>query len=218
MFVPEDIDDPDQVPTMSDAADTSTVVASTAFKPKQPIMGGLVQTSATDYCAWTGGKPKADWTGLDPTAAKEPKDAYQYRPGSPGSAQKSLQYRETGMTKKFTRSSNLLNFVSEVKTYLIATGMDTIAYRPSPDDPNEVLFVVTDYSILTQDSTHYNEETFVSKFDSFDRSNDTSATKWLRNSVDDDLLDDLTDRLSITDSFASHWLQLIALIQSVSFA
>ena len=36
--------------------------------PRTPIMGGIIQSSKDEYSAWTGGKPKADWSGLDPTA------------------------------------------------------------------------------------------------------------------------------------------------------
>ena len=32
-------------------------------------MGGLVQLTKDEWAAWTGGKPKSDWTALDPTAA-----------------------------------------------------------------------------------------------------------------------------------------------------
>jgi hypothetical protein len=37
------------------------------IRPRTPIMGGVIQSSKDEYAAWTGGKPKADWSGLDPT-------------------------------------------------------------------------------------------------------------------------------------------------------
>ena len=33
-----------------------------------PIMGGLFLSSKDEYAAWTGGKPKSDWMGLDTSA------------------------------------------------------------------------------------------------------------------------------------------------------
>ena len=32
--------------------------------PKTPIMGGIIQSSEDEFSAWTGGKPKANWSGL----------------------------------------------------------------------------------------------------------------------------------------------------------
>ena len=109
----DDHSDPDQATTMS-----STTTSSPAFRPKKPIMGDLQQVSSTDWCAWTGGRPKSDWTGLDPSAPMTPSNAYQYRPGSPGAAQKSTFYREQGLDIKFSKTSNLLEFTDQVKTYL----------------------------------------------------------------------------------------------------
>ena len=34
---------------------------------RTPIMGGIIQSLKDEYAAWTGGKPKANWSGLDPT-------------------------------------------------------------------------------------------------------------------------------------------------------
>ena len=31
-----------------------------------PIMGGITVASKDECMAWTGGKPNADWSGLDP--------------------------------------------------------------------------------------------------------------------------------------------------------
>ena len=49
------------------------------FKPDEPTMGGLAQTKAEDFVAWTGGKPKHDWSGLDDKADKEPTRSLQVR-------------------------------------------------------------------------------------------------------------------------------------------
>ena len=52
----------------------------------------------------------------------------------------------------------------------------------------------------------------------YDRNNDDSATVWLLASIDASLRKEVTDRVSKSDGFVAHWLQLIACIQSVSFA
>jgi len=38
------------------------------FNPVAPKMSGLFQHVKDKYVAWTGGKPKRDWTGLDDSA------------------------------------------------------------------------------------------------------------------------------------------------------
>ena len=123
-----------------------TTTSPTVYKPTSPIMGGLVQTSSTDWCAWTGGKPKTDWSGLDSTAVQTPSDDYQYRPTSPGSSQKSTKYRETGLDTKFGRDDHLLDFIDSVKEYLVRTGMDTIAYLPDPTDSTKMICILDQYS------------------------------------------------------------------------
>ena len=79
------------------------------FRPATPKMGGLLQVSATEWCPWTGGKPKADWSGLDSSADRIPAEDYQLRPTSPSSAQKSTAFRETGLETKFSQNSDLLD-------------------------------------------------------------------------------------------------------------
>ena len=182
-------------------------------------MGDLVQVSSSDWCAWTGGRPNASWTTLMPSAKTSPSNAFQYRPSSPGAAQKSTFYREQGLEPKFTRTSNLLEFIDTVQTYLERTGMDTIAYRATPDDPSNMQFVVTEYSkFKLADVVESSKTLRTTKYDLYDLNNDVSATNWLLNSIDSDLKQDLTDRLHLADGFAPHWIQLLGLIQSVSFA
>ena len=177
-----------------------------------------MQTSATEYCAWTGGKPLADWSGLDPSAQTEPHDDYQYRPSSPGSSQKSTKSREIGLDSKFTRDAHLMDFVDSVEKYLYRTGMDTISFLPDPNNPSEVASVVTCYSKFDlQDAVTTSRTLRTSSFDRFDRNNDDSARNWLLDSIDPGLKKDVTDRLQNDDGFTSHWLQLIHLVQSTSF-
>jgi hypothetical protein len=40
-------------------------VTKEALKPLKPIMGDAIALSKDSWSAWTGGKPKADWTGLE---------------------------------------------------------------------------------------------------------------------------------------------------------
>ena len=51
-----------QVPAQG-AGNNGTNVSS--FTPTKPKFGNLKQTGPTQWEPWTGGKPKADWTGLE---------------------------------------------------------------------------------------------------------------------------------------------------------
>jgi hypothetical protein len=195
-----------------------TTTPAQAFQPPTPLMGGLVQITSSDWCAWTGGKPLADWTALDPTAPTSPSDDYQLRPSSPGSSQKSTRYREIGLATKFTRNSHLLDFVDVVHTYLTRTGLDTITYLPDPSDPTTMISAVDKCSKfdLTPAITAA-RQLRTDNFDKFHRNNDDSAHNWLLDSLDPTLHKDVTDRLLLDDGLVSHWLQLIHLVQSTSF-
>ena len=181
-------------------------------------MGGLVQTSSTDWCAWTGGQPLADWSGLDPSAPTLPKDAYQYRPLSPGSAQKSTKYREMGLEEKFARDGHLLDFIQKVAKYLQRSGMDTISYLPDPSDTSQTVSVVTDHTKFELKGASATAKALrLASYDTYDVNNDESATNWLLDSLNPDLRKDIEDRMTPEDGFIAHWLQLIHFIQSTSF-
>ena len=88
----------------STGATTSTTAGAAPkapYKPIKPKFGNIAQVGLDDYAAWTGGKPKADWSGLeDPDPAMI--NVAQYRPSSVGREAKSRYYRVQGMENKFT--------------------------------------------------------------------------------------------------------------------
>lgn len=65
-----------------------------------PLMGGISTISAYEYSTWTGGKPKADWSGLIATDANAVPMPNQLCPTSIRSAQGSYNYWKTGLTHK----------------------------------------------------------------------------------------------------------------------
>ena len=96
--------------------------------------------------------------------------------------------------------------------------MDTIAYRAPASDPTNMQLVVTEYSKFALSDVVASSKSLCGKYDLYDNNNDVSATNWLLDSIDADLKKDLQDRLKLLDGFTPHWIQLISLIQSVSFA
>ena len=123
---------------MSDPETKGTLVRELQpFKPKEPKMGGLVQTGREDWTPWVGGKPKSDWSELE---VKDPQyiDPRQYRPTSAGSAQKSKSYRMAPMDTKLSKGSDLLDFQKLFMNRLEMHGLDTITYLPDPEDASTV--------------------------------------------------------------------------------
>ena len=77
---------------------TTTTTTTTSSGITKPIMGGKDTVENNKEMAWTGGKPKHDWSELD-TTTHAPKPT-QYRAlGSAGV--KSYAYRTEGLKHKF---------------------------------------------------------------------------------------------------------------------
>ena len=112
------------------------------FKPTEPKFGGLNKIDSNKWAAWTGGKPKADWTGLE-TPSPTYINAKQYRPTSISSQSKAQYYRVEGLTPKFGRDKDLQVFQRKVLEKLVDYGMDTTAYMPDPSDKAKVILVIT---------------------------------------------------------------------------
>jgi hypothetical protein len=189
-----------------------------AFKPKAPKMGGLFQVSSTDWCACTKGKPLYDWFALDQIVVKEPNNNFQYHPSSPGSSQKSTAYREVDLETKFKRDDHLLDFAEVIEEYFLRTDLDTITYQPDPQDPQIMLSVLKHFAKFDLQAVidagrllHANE------FGRYDRNNADSACKWLKNSMDPALKEDVCEMLKPTDGFTAHLMPMIRLVQSTYF-
>lgn len=167
--------------------------APTPWIPVAPLMGGVSQIDATTHAAWTGGLPKADWTGLDPSSPTMHTTPNQLRPSSIGSAQKSFTFRQTGLSTKLTAAGDLDTFEHKIWQHLTDCGMDTIAYVPDPVDKNTMVNCVTDHARFSVESVTTLIEAQMSRYDHYDKANDTAATNFLLSSLDDSLAKDLWD-------------------------
>ena len=108
----------------------------TTFKPKPPRFGGLKRVSTDTWAAWTGGKPDADWTGLE-NPIPSSIDPNQFRVTSISSRAKSKAYRVQGLPKKFSRTGDLQVFQKKVWKHLVEHGLDTITYMTDPTKKEE---------------------------------------------------------------------------------
>ena len=185
-------------------------------KPIKPIMGGLVVALVkNEWSAWTGGKPNSDWSGLE-TVISENTSPNQLRPVYASAAQKGYNHRRTGLTSKFTPSSDLAVFQTAIWNHLVDTGMDSIAYLQDPEDDKKMSNVVKAHARYTVDLAKKFCATQVTRYDKYDRTNDVAAKAFLLASIEETLSNRVEEKLEDTDAFPIVWLQLIKTIQSTS--
>lgn len=116
------------------------------FRPDEPTMGGLIQVRGDEFAAWTGGKPLADWTGLD--GVLHHKSPQQMRFTRDDTA---YDNRCSGLKEQFDRESNLSRFQRRILEALTARGLDTISYLQDPSNAAIMVNVVTDHTRFTYD-------------------------------------------------------------------
>ena len=67
----------ESLPTMATLEPT---IETDVIKPEKPIMGDVLLLSKDSWSTWTGGMPKSDWSGLDPSSLQESTSPNQLRP------------------------------------------------------------------------------------------------------------------------------------------
>ena len=181
-----------------------------------PIMGGLTQLAKDETAAWTGGRPKSDWTALDPKAPSTYTSPNQLRPAFASASQKGYNYRRTGLTSKYKLGDDLSVFVSAVWKHLRDTGMDTIAYLPDPEDPTTMNDVVNNHARYTLDSGRKLSHELLSNYNVYDLTNDRAAKDFLLDSLEPSLRQRVDEKVDDDDSLHVVWLTFIKAIQSTS--
>ena len=74
-----------------------------AWHPNKPIMGDVELVGTDTYAIWTGGVPKADWSGLV-TPKPKVKSSTMYRPSRIDLSQKSRACRIAGLEPKMSKT------------------------------------------------------------------------------------------------------------------
>ena len=186
------------------------------FEPKVPTFGGVQEVGTDSKAAWTGGKPKADYSGLeepDPTVIAPA----QFRVNSITSQAKSQHYRTKGLDEKFKRDGNLQTFEKKVWKHFTKNGLDTITYIPDPTDGTKVVSVIESHSLFDKKTgTNHAQSVMDTYYDAYDMANVEDAKDFLISSVDDDLEQQIVENCEPDDSFVTYWLQLIHIIKSSS--
>ena len=181
------------------------------FKPEAPIMGGLEQSRYNEWCAWTGGKPKRDWSGLDDQALQKPKCGLQVR----SLQDKKYIYRVTGLEAKLSKSNkttDITRFFDDVIQHLDKHGMDTISYVPDPLDPSGMRRILEDYPRYTTDKIRQLMAPQLQYYDKYDLANDDAARDFLLDSLEPTFRRELKDISKKVQSFPELVMILVRLI------
>ena len=173
-----------------------------------PRMGGVAGLSA-----WTGGKPRHDWSSLAPEAPTDYATPNQLRPTTASSSQKGYNFRRTGLKEKFAKTDDRSAFEKLVWKHLVDTGMDTVAYLPSVADPTNMVNVVQYYSQFTTKTARDQYNILKPNFDRYDLNNDQAALDFLLDSVESNLREVISEKLKDDDGFVVAWLQLVKSIK-----
>ena len=179
--------------TGSGPAGTTTTTPRMAFKPNAPKRGGLMQVGTDQWAPWTGGKPKVDWSGLEvPNPSSiEPN---QYRSVSIGAAAKGQYYRTQGLTTKFSRTKDLMDFQQKMLDHFVEHGMDTITYLPDPGQKNQLVSIMSDHGKFNlKEGVEAANDVAKKHFDAYDQANQKDARKVLLNSCEPELEKELRE-------------------------
>ena len=176
-------------------------------------MGTCEETYAgsNSYYMVFGGKPKADWSGIEDKSTRTMSDLC-FRSMDPVAGQKSTFYRTKGISTKFDSKHSLTDFQRSVWDHLVKYGLDTISYLPDPRDPTKVLCTVNNHAQFTGDmnlvETSSNKTSNL--YDMWDKKHDSEAKEFLLSSLSPDLKKDFEpfyDRDK--ETFGIIWLRLV---------
>jgi hypothetical protein len=179
----------------------------------KPTMGGIAILNKTDCSAFTGGVPKYDWSELE-TTTNEYVSPNQLRASYASS--KSYNYRKRGLEVKFKKGDNLQTFERKVFAHFKESGLDTISYLPDPEDATRMTSCISGHARYTIDSSRAASSLITSKFDRYDKENDTAAQYYVLDSVDTTLHRKISNKLKDDDHFPALWIILINEFQSTS--
>jgi hypothetical protein len=177
-------------------------------------MGDMKERSPGSFVIWTGGKPKADWSGLEDKRKYMPYPGC-VRPTRPSDMNKMVHQWTTPSPTllPFTASSNLREFALDTHAYFTGIGCDTIFHVPSPGDANVLTYVLTEYDKTTLRHTSEGAEKLKQKWDEYDSHNDYVATTYLMNRLDSDLKLRLRTRMDHMKCTAAElWMGIIRLV------
>ena len=180
----------DNVSITANAVQLEAVASPKANENLKPIdykMSSWVRLSpGSDWYIVAGGKPLANWGGLDPTKDLSPFSPLQIRQSNTKARSSNYAKRTALVENKFKQGMSLCNFMQEVNTH---NGLTTWHYLHDPSNATKMLLVMTHYTkFINDDEDTVDRALKFSKehYDKFDQENSKAAATYLINSLDPD--------------------------------
>jgi len=187
--------------------------------PPTPLMGGLRQVDHTKFTPWTGGRPKPDWSGLDPNFAKLTRDSnLQDRSLSESAALRATIQRRKGIAVKLARTgTDSRNFQQRFWEHVHGSGMDSITYVCNPSNPADMVCIIFQHEVFSDVSGLMAAMRFqLQRYDDYDWENNRDAVQCLINSLDDNLRRELRSTRDDNEPFPITWMRVLLNVRSTS--
>jgi hypothetical protein len=175
-------------PTQLEDGDSPEIVAKiTKYDPRvplKPIMGALVWVDNKYQVPAMGNVPNYEWSGLDdPEEAYEALDQTERLRQTSSKNNDKITGRTEGLSTKISEKSSLTEVQSKVLEHLKTHGLLTVAHVRHPRKQQMVNIVKQYGAFVDAQEVEESMEHQLSKYDRYDKSNDRSATKFLKNSL-----------------------------------
>jgi len=199
------------------AASATTPYPYPVYTPPKPINGGIIEIDSSHKEAWTGGEPKADWTGLlDPTGAEDEITPLKFRPHSTKGRLFTWQRLTQGLETPLTETSNIRQFKEDVMDHMLKQGLNTILFIQDPQDSTSLRNVVEHSALYDYDTcTAAGDDIAKNHWDAYDKYNDKAATEFLMNSLSRPLRESIKRKLrmnregAVKNRFSQVWIVLM---------
>jgi hypothetical protein len=170
-------------------------------------MGDVQNQGKSNASAWTGGKPRVDWSGLASADAKV-KTPNCYHPSHTGYMVKNYNLHIKLNHDKF----DFVDYTRHVNKHMVSHGMDTIFYVPSIVDPTDMINVIESPDKVTLQHVIDTAAARRYMYDEYGKSNDEAAKAYLENSLSPDLKARLELKSEDDDNAATTWMRLVLLV------
>ena len=201
-------------PPKTPTSTTPVTMTKLPFKPDEPVMGGIKEIDTDKFMAWTGGKPKIDWSGLE--TKQNAVRPTQFRAQGVADV-KSYTHRVSGLKIKLDKDAALENFCTNFWKHMKTCGMDTIAYVPDPADKTVMKSVVENHARFTKEYVKEQVTYLKTQWDNYDLNNDDEAKQFLLNSMKPNFKTSVEQIMVDDDSFAYTWVSAMRRINENTY-
>jgi hypothetical protein len=144
-------------------------------------MGGLVDEGGY-LVAWTGGKPRPDWSRLALPAQINSNPNQLRVVGSKFVTP--YNNRRSGLDTKYKHGEDLDTLMNDLSKQLKNHGMDSIAYREDPHEPTSMAHCLKEHARFNLEQVRQSSTKLKVKWDAYDCANDECAISFFLDSIE----------------------------------